>query len=147
MTQPQWGYPSDNQIIIGYNAVGAGANTTTIGSSATTATKITAGTFAFDSGFGSAAIAYGCRAWVNFNGATPTIRASANVSSVTKSATGRYQINFTNSMSDTNYSATVGTSDQCGGPYSFNVGYVLIFSNNPTGSGIDSPYICATIVR
>ena len=53
---------------------------------------------------GSAPI-YACRAWVNFNGfGTPSIRASGNVSSVTKSSTGRYLVNFTTAMPDTNYS-------------------------------------------
>jgi hypothetical protein len=47
-----------------------------------------------------------CRAWVNFNGiTTTTIRASFNVSSVTRNSTGDYTVNFTNAMSDANYSA------------------------------------------
>ena len=48
-----------------------------------------------------------CRAWVNFNGssgASPTIKASFNVSSVTRNSTGNYTIVFTNAMSDVNYS-------------------------------------------
>jgi hypothetical protein len=50
------------------------------------------------------------RAWVNFNGTTNTggncdIRASYNVTSVTDNGTGDYTINFTNAMSDANYSA------------------------------------------
>jgi hypothetical protein len=46
-----------------------------------------------------------CRAWVNFNGTTSpgTIRASFNVSSVTKGGTGLYTVNFTNALSDANY--------------------------------------------
>lgn len=45
------------------------------------------------------------KAWVNFNGvpATPTIRASHNVSSVTKNGTGVYTINFSSAMADANY--------------------------------------------
>lgn len=47
-----------------------------------------------------------CRAWVNFNGVTTaTIRASFNVSSVTRNGTGDYTVNFTNAMPDANYSA------------------------------------------
>jgi hypothetical protein len=39
------------------------------------------GNLLFNSGYGSAAVAYGCRAWVNFNGTgTVAIRASGNVS-------------------------------------------------------------------
>jgi hypothetical protein len=54
---------------------------------------------------GSAPI-YACRAWVNFDGTTttPTIRASGNVSSVTRQAEGFFTINFTTAMPDTNYS-------------------------------------------
>jgi hypothetical protein len=48
---------------------------------------------------------FGCRAWVNFDGTTttPTIRASGNVSSVTRIGTGHYQMNFTTAMPDANY--------------------------------------------
>jgi hypothetical protein len=65
--------------------------------------------FKFNSGYGSAATAYGCRAWVNFNGTgTPAIRASGNVSSITDLGTGQYRINFTNAMPDANYSTVSG---------------------------------------
>ena len=67
------------------------------------------GLLKFNSGYGSAATAYGCRAWVNFNGTgTPTIRASGNVSSITDVGVGDYTVNFTTAMVDTNY--TVVTS-------------------------------------
>lgn len=43
-------------------------------------------------------------AWVNFQGgATPSVNQSYNVSSVTNTATGVYQLNFTNTLSDTKY--------------------------------------------
>jgi len=59
----------------------------------------------FNSGYGSVATAYGCRAWVNFNGTgTVAIRASGNVSSITDNGTGDYTVNFTTAMSDANYS-------------------------------------------
>lgn len=55
-----------------------------------------------------------CRAWVNFNGlsgASPVVRASFNVSSVTRSATGDYTVNFTTSLADANYSVvSIGCS-------------------------------------
>jgi hypothetical protein len=62
----------------------------------------------FDSGYGSAATAYGCRAWVNFDGTTNvdgncTIRASGNVSSITDNGTGNYTVNFATAMPDANY--------------------------------------------
>ena len=60
--------------------------------------------FKFNSGYGSVATAYGCRAWVNFNGnGTPAIRASGNVSSLTDNGVGNYTINFTTAMPDANY--------------------------------------------
>lgn len=59
----------------------------------------------FNSGFGSVVTAYGCRAWVNFNGTgTVAIRGSGNVSSITDNGTGDYTVNFTTAMPDTNYS-------------------------------------------
>jgi len=64
------------------------------------------GNMKFDSGYGSVATAYGCRAWVNFNGTgTVAIRASGNVSSITDNGTGNYTVNFTTAMPDNNYSA------------------------------------------
>ena len=67
------------------------------------------GNLKFNSGYGSVATAYGCRAWVNFNGqGTVAIRASANVSSITDNGTGDYTVNFTNATPDANY-AIVGT--------------------------------------
>jgi len=45
------------------------------------------------------------KAWVNFDGTgTPAIRASLNVSSITDNGTGDYTINFTNALTDANYS-------------------------------------------
>jgi hypothetical protein len=74
------------------------------------------GNFLFNSGYGSVATAYGCRAWVNFNAtnaftpnpSTSAIRASGNVTSITKGAAGSFTINFTNAMPDANYSPTLG---------------------------------------
>jgi hypothetical protein len=65
----------------------------------------TSGNFQFNSGYGSTATAYGCRAWVNFNGTgTVAIRASGNVSSITDNNTGDYTVNFTTAMPDANFS-------------------------------------------
>ena len=65
------------------------------------------GNLLFNSGYGSVATAYGCRAWVNFNGTgTVAIRASGNVTSITDNGTGNYTVNFTTAMTDANYSAT-----------------------------------------
>lgn len=53
------------------------------------------------------------RAWVTFNGTgTPAIRASHNVSSITDLGVGKYRVNTTNSMRDTNFCLqTTGHTD------------------------------------
>jgi hypothetical protein len=52
------------------------------------------------------------KAWVQFNGTgTVAIRASYNVSSITDNGTGDYTVNFTNALTDANYSA-VGSAMQ-----------------------------------
>ena len=64
-----------------------------------------------NSGFGSSATAYGCRAWVNFVGTgTVSINASGNVSSITDNAVGNYTVNFTTAMPDDDYSVNGSTS-------------------------------------
>jgi hypothetical protein len=78
------------------------------------------GNLLFNSGYGSAATAYGCRAWVNFNGTgTVAIRASGNVTSITDNGTGDYTINFTTAMPDANYSVSGGSGNGTGAPGSF----------------------------
>jgi hypothetical protein len=80
------------------------------------------GNLKFNSGYGGVATAYGCRAWVNFNGAgTVSIRSSGNVSSISDNGVGDYTVNFTNAMPDANYSASAiaqrdvgGAANQCG---------------------------------
>jgi len=72
------------------------------------------GNLRFNSGYGSAATAYGCRAWVNLDGTgTVSIRESGNVSSITDRGTGAYTISFSTSMPDSNYSVggSTGRSD------------------------------------
>jgi hypothetical protein len=102
--------------------IGASGDTITIPSGATTTlTDGVSGDFKMNSGFGSIATAYGCRAWVNFNGSgTPSIRASGNVTSITDNATGDFTVNFTTAMPDANYSAvsTNGTIANSGGIWS-----------------------------
>jgi hypothetical protein len=50
-----------------------------------------------------AAPVFGIRAWVCYNGISNTIKASGNVSSVTKNGTGDYTINFATALPDGNY--------------------------------------------
>ena len=74
------------------------------------------GDLQFNSGYGSVATAYGCRAWVNFDGTgTVAIRASGNVTSITDNGTGDYTVNFTTAMPDANYAgAAIGALDTGG---------------------------------
>jgi len=67
--------------------------------------------FQFNSGYGSAATAYGCRAWVNFNGTgTVAIRASGNVSSITDNGVGRYTVNLATAMPDASHAPSISAS-------------------------------------
>jgi hypothetical protein len=66
----------------------------------------TSGNFQFNSGYGSVAVAYGCRAWVNYNTTAPSVRASGNVSSITKNSTANYTVNFSTAMVDSSYAIT-----------------------------------------
>jgi len=104
----QWNNAGNNCYIAGNSGQMAFATGT---SSYVEQARISAaGLFQFNSGYGSVATAYGCRAWVNFNGTgTVAIRASGNVTSITDNGTGDYTVNFTNAMPDANY-ATVATS-------------------------------------
>ena len=73
------------------------------------------GNFLMNSGYGSAAVAYGCRAWVNFNGTgTVAIRASGNVTSITDNGTGDYTVNFTTALVDANYSLATNSPNNSG---------------------------------
>ena len=67
------------------------------------------GNLLFNSGYGLAATAYGCRAWVSFD-TSGTRLGFGNVSSVTNDSTGTYTVNFTTSMPDINYSAISNSS-------------------------------------
>ncbi len=90
-------------------------NQNTTGSAATVTGNATGSTFGFNSGYGSVATAYGCRAWVNFNGTgTVAIRASGNVTSITDNGVGDYTVNFTTAMPDANYSSVASCSPSAG---------------------------------
>ena len=97
------------------------------------------GNFLFNSGYGSVATAYACRAWVNFNGTTNvggfcTISASGNVSTVADNAIGDYTINFATAMPDANYSTVVSNCSLTG--WAANAYPMLIASSQ---AGISAP--------
>jgi hypothetical protein len=105
----------------------------------------------FNSGYGSAATAYGCRAWVNFNGTgTVAIREDGNVSSITDNGTGKYTVNFTTAMPDANYAAITGIAGTGGsllfkgpvsGTYSTSAYQVLIY----TAAGVDTDVLYVNV--
>ena len=84
-----------------------GANSSTVAGLTELMRIDSTGNVQFNSGYGSVATAFGCRAWVNFNGTgTPAIRASGNVTSITDNGNGDYTVNFTTAMSDVNYAVS-----------------------------------------
>tara|TARA_R110000751_G_scaffold86239_4_gene171853 strand:- start:1439 stop:1900 length:462 start_codon:yes stop_codon:yes gene_type:complete len=89
------------------NADGAGNDVVIQGNGTNTATITAEGLLKYNSGYGSVATAYGCRAWVNFDGTgTVAIRGSGNVSSIIDYGTGSYGVTFATAMPDTNYGFT-----------------------------------------
>jgi hypothetical protein len=65
LVTPALGTPSSGTLT---NCTFPTLNQNTTGSAATVTGNATGATFGFDSGYGSVETAYGCRAWVNFNG-------------------------------------------------------------------------------
>lgn len=117
------------------------------------------GNFYMNSGYGSAATAYGCRAWVNFNGTgTVAITGSGNVSSITDTGTGSYTVNFTNSLPDTNYSVNISTTQGDLPSYNYMVTgfaqggtvsgtYILCRQVATSDTKIDLNRICVAVFR
>ena len=70
------------------------------------------GDYYFDSGYGSAARAFGCRAFINYYavGGTPISRKSGNITSITDHGVGDASLNFASAMVDTNYNVTIGNN-------------------------------------
>ena len=115
----------------------------------------------FNSGYGSVATAYGCRAWVNFNGTTNTggfctIRGSGGVTSVADNGVGLYGINLAFAMPDVNYSTVLTPMQQAAGASGLTATNILTqttvaitISNGDTSGNTyqDSSIICAAIFR
>lgn len=105
------------------------------------------GDLKFNSGYGSAATAYGCRAWVNFDGTgTVTIIESGNVSSITDNGTGNYTINFTTSMPDANYAVTAAAAitsaagNRIVNPYVYSTSSIRISVKNDANAVADCDF-------
>lgn len=110
----------------------------------------------FNSGYGSVATAYGCRAWVNFNGSgTVAIKSSGNVSSITDAGVGTYVVNFTNGMPDTNYAFHAACNGNGSDYRTFaalvdgtqNTGSIRILFNNQLATNVDVSSASVSIFR
>jgi len=77
-------------------------------------------TLSFDSGYGSVATAYGCRAWVNFDGVSNTANLSGTYS----------QSGTTVTVTVTDHGLIVGNN---------------IFADITSGTGVDGRYVVATV--
>jgi hypothetical protein len=99
-----------------------------------------------------------CKAWVNFNGTTvtpSTIRASYNVSSITRTSQGNYTVNLTASLVDAN-AAVIATTAAMGFP-SPTVTYAsatasscsVTVQGTSAGSGVfaDAATVCVAVFR
>ena len=118
------------------------------------------GNLQFNSGYGSVAVAYGCRAWVNWQASSSTLRGYGGITSVTRNATGDYTINFSFTMPDTNYNATMMASKSALSSGSSNLMCIaennapttttLRVYNNPSNNGAstaDAVYSCVSVFR
>ena len=94
------------------------------------------------------------KAWVNFNGTgTVAINSSYNVSSITDHAIGDYSMNFANSMSDANYSATgmastnaiAGTMLEKRTNVAQTSNAIRVSSRKLENSNIDAVYVCVQV--
>jgi hypothetical protein len=118
----------------------------------------TSGNFKFDSGYGAVQTAYGCRARVQFNGSTGTIPSggSGGVTSVTRSSTGKYVVNLSFTMPDTNYSASgIGKSTVSDRPINVSEAYdvartttsICITTRDDGGTYVDATTVSLNIFR
>jgi hypothetical protein len=89
------------------------------------------------------------KAWVNFNGNSGGgIRASYNVSSISRTGTGAYTVNFTNALIDGNYSVTCGSyaGNPCslyGTPSTTSFQLISFYA----GSNYDVTYVTVAVFR
>ena len=108
------------------------------------------------------AIQGSAKAWVNFNGTAGSvaIRSAYNVSSITQYTTGYYRVNFTNALSDSNYSAVItsgqdqvtwgmpmfaGANGTYGTAAFTTTGFGLTTNVPATDANIDNNLVCAVV--
>ena len=75
-----------------------------------------------------------CKAWLNYNGNTQTVRASYNVSSVTRNSAGLYTINFTTAMPNADYAPMFGGSAAFGITVAGNAWFIGVYTASSGGA-------------
>ena len=154
----------DQVVVTNASNVVATTFTGALAGNADTATALSTAT--------GAAPSYGARAWVNFDGTRDTtgavstantnrlIRASGNVSSVSRTGTGLYNVNFAIPFLDANYAAIFGskTGSNTGQSITIQVGgytqnatknnsFVTVFVSTSSGANYDEDMIDVVIFR
>lgn len=115
------------------------------------------GNLKFNSGYGSAALAYGCRAWVDFSSNT-NIRGNGNVSSITDNGVGDFTVNFVYSLVDSYYATTTALKPTSGASSTNGKVVNIKYNQDPTTSNVrlycsstggteDFDRICVAIFR
>jgi len=111
------------------------------------------GNLAFNSGYGSVADAYGCRAWVNYTSiGTVAIRASGGVSSLTDNEAGNTTVNFSFTMPDNDYAASGAAGVTISSPgfriqTMFTTSVNVITYDTSTGNRYDENQVSVMVVR
>jgi len=92
-------------------------------------------------------------AWVNWNGSTAVIRASYNVSSITRSSAGVYAVNFSTATTDANYAVCGSAGNANATTYLFvasqqsapTTSSFSIVTTNSVYAGTDVAYISVAV--
>jgi hypothetical protein len=89
------------------------------------------------------------KAWVSFNGSSASIYAAYNVSSITRTGTGQYTVNYTNALPDANYAPTATAAGGFVGcmagdpPTTTNCKFISFY----VGAYYDSTYFTVAVFR
>jgi hypothetical protein len=94
---------------------------------------------------------FAVRAWGNFSGFLPSVRAAGNLS-ITRTATGEFAFTFTTAMPDEKYAVTITTSAEIGivifavGAFTSG-GFAASFRRADTGAAVNPDIICLEVTR
>lgn len=146
----------DNGVARGYIGANSSNAFKVANDSATDVLNVTsAGLFQMNSGYGSVATAYGCRAWIyiSYSGATPFILGSAGVSGIVDDGTGTVTVSLSVTMPDVGYAVVGAAAGGLGGNASAVFGVTSVaassfqVSTKQGGSFIDSVPTMVAIFR